>query len=68
MKKEDIKELTDKEIQEYIVEEQLSLTKMGLTHAVHPLDNPKKLSFTKRMIARYKTELRARQLKKQVKQ
>lgn len=65
MKKEDIKELTDKEIVDKIAEEQLNLTKMTLAHAVHPLDNPMKVRHTRKEIARLKTELRARQLKQQ---
>lgn len=62
MKNEKIRELTTQEIQEYIAEEKLNLTKMRLTHSVSPLDNPMKLRNTKRLIARLNTELRNRQL------
>lgn len=57
MKNSKIRELTTREIREQIDEERLNLQKMQLAHSVSPLDNPYKLSYTKRFIARLKTEL-----------
>ncbi len=38
------------------------LTKMKLNHAVSPLDNPMKLRFARKNIARLLTELKKREL------
>ena len=62
MKTSEIKELTTKEVVEMIGEEKDLLTRQKLNHAVSPLDNPHKISETKKRIARLKTELRQREL------
>ena len=62
MKTKEIKDLTDKQIRETIAEEKMNLTKMTLSHAVSPLENPMRMEQTKRLIARLKTEQRKRQL------
>ncbi len=62
MKTSEIKELTTKEIVERIQTEQENLIRLRLNHAVSPLDNPNKLSESKRNIARLKTILRDREL------
>lgn len=51
-----------KEIEERIDTEQNMLVRMKMNHAVSPLDNPNKILATRRIIARLKTELRARQM------
>jgi large subunit ribosomal protein L29 len=61
MKSSEIRELTVKEIQERIDNEELAYTKMKLNHAVSPLDNPLKLSELRKTIARLKTILREKQ-------
>jgi large subunit ribosomal protein L29 len=60
MKPSEIKELTNKEIEERIESEQGHLTQQKLNHAVSPLDNPMKIRETKKNIARLKTELNQR--------
>lgn len=62
MKNSEIIELTTNEIVERIDTESEKLTRMRLAHAVSPLDNPNKITESRRNIARLKTELRKRQL------
>ena len=62
MKASELKELTIKEIEEKIENEESLLSKQRLNHAVSPLDNPLKIKETRRNIARMKTVLRQKQL------
>ncbi|NOQ24242.1 MAG: 50S ribosomal protein L29 [Bacteroidales bacterium] len=62
MKSSEIKELTTKELVEKIDTEKTQLTRLKLNHAVSPLDNPLKITETRKDIARLKTELRKREL------
>ena len=62
MKSSEIKELTTKELVERIDTEKAQLTRLKLNHAVSPLDNPLKITETRKDIARLKTELRKREL------
>ncbi len=62
MKTKEIRELTDKELNERIDNEQNYLQKLKLNHAISPLENPHKISEARKNIARMKTELRQRQL------
>ena len=62
MKNSEIIQLTDKELVERLEEEKAILVKLRLNHAVSPLDNPHKISNSKRTIARLNTEIRKREL------
>jgi len=62
MKASEVRELSLKEIEEKIENEQELLVKQRLNHAVSPLDNPLKLKETRRNIARLKTILREKEL------
>ncbi len=62
MKTSEIKELTIKEIEERIDTEKTQLLKLRLNHSISPLDNPMKITETRRNIARLKTILRQRNL------
>lgn len=64
MKNSEIKELTTAEITERIDNANEELVRMRLNHAVNPLDNPMKIRFARKNIARLNTELRKRQLEK----
>ncbi|KEO75034.1 50S ribosomal protein L29 [Anditalea andensis] len=64
MKNSEIKSLSESEITERIVAEQESLTKLNFAHAISPIENPNKIRETKKLIARLKTSLRAKQLAK----
>jgi large subunit ribosomal protein L29 len=65
MRNEEIRELSTKDIRERIDEEKLNLTRLKLAHAVSPLDNPTKIKEAKKELARFKTELRKRELKQE---
>jgi large subunit ribosomal protein L29 len=62
MKNSEIKDLTTQEIIEKIEEEKKLLVRLRINHKVSNLDNPHKISESKRFIARLKTELRKREL------
>jgi large subunit ribosomal protein L29 len=65
MKTSEITELTTAEIIERIENSNEELIRMKLNHSVNPLDNPMKIRFARKNIARLNTELRKRQLEKQ---
>lgn len=60
MKFQEIKGLTTEEIVAKLREERTLYTKMKFNHAVSPLENPMTLKASRRVIARYLTELNAR--------
>ena len=60
MKMSEIKEISTKELEERIESEKNTLVRMRLNHAVSPLDNPMKLKFARKDIARMMTELTKR--------
>ena len=65
MKKENYKELTDKELLDRLEAAQKVYIQEKIQHSTSPLDNPAKLTLDRREIARIQTEIRARQLNKQ---
>ncbi len=62
MKHQVITDLSTPDMVERLKEEQERLTKMKLSHAVSPLENPQSIKEQRRTIARLKTELRRREL------
>ncbi|MBQ0120566.1 MAG: 50S ribosomal protein L29 [Bacteroidales bacterium] len=62
MKKENIKELSDKELLDRLDAAQKEYMQEKVQHTITPLDNPAKITLDRKMIARLKTEVRARQL------
>ena len=62
MKNSEIKELTTAEIVEKISMTKEELIRMKLNHSVNPLENPVKIRFARKDVARLNTELRNRQL------
>lgn len=64
MKITEVRELSDKELNERLDAEKTALDQMVLNHSVSPLDNPTKIKEKRRDIARFLTELRQRELKK----
>ena len=62
MKSKDIKAMSVKEINDKLKEESLNLTKMRLSHAITPMENPMRIPVTRKLIAKLKTELRSRAL------
>jgi large subunit ribosomal protein L29 len=60
MKTNEIKELSLKEIEERIDAEKNTLARLKLNHAITPLDNPLKITSTRKNIAKLMTELSKR--------
>lgn len=63
MKSQEIRELTDKELQEELSEKKVQLTRLKLNHKVSDIENPMLIRSTRRTIARIKTEINARRKK-----
>ncbi|MBN2166701.1 MAG: 50S ribosomal protein L29 [Marinilabiliaceae bacterium] len=62
MKIAEIKEMTNKEIEERIETEKSLLSELELNHVVSPLENPMKIRHTRRNIARLLTVLSQKQV------
>ncbi|NVJ47156.1 MAG: 50S ribosomal protein L29 [Cytophagia bacterium] len=62
MKNSEIKGLTVEELREKINTEVSGLQKLNFAHAISPIENPMKIRHSKRLIARLRTELRAKEL------
>lgn len=63
MKTAEIRELSTKELVERIETEKAQLLKLKLNHSISPLDNPMKITVTRKNIARLNTLLGERKLK-----
>jgi large subunit ribosomal protein L29 len=62
MKNTEIRELTTEDLKERVEAERMALTKLRMTHAVSPLENPMQIKASRKTIARLLTELRKREL------
>lgn len=62
MKNSEIKALSKEELVEKINTETSGLQKLNFAQAISPIENPMKIRHTRRLIARLKTELRAKEL------
>lgn len=62
MKQIDIKDLNGEDLQENLAEQVDLLTKLKMSHAVSPLENPSQIRTVRRAVARLKTEIRKREL------
>ncbi len=60
MKTSEIRELASNELEERLDTEVVNLERMRMNHAVSPLDNPMQIRYSRRLIARLKTELSKR--------
>ena len=60
MKQQEIIELSTNELKEKVAEWEGQLMKMKINHSISPLDNPEKIKYCRRTIARMKTELTRR--------
>ena len=65
MKMSEIKDFSTKELIDRFEADKNTLVRMRLTHAVSPLDNPMKLKFARKDVARMMTELNKRQSEQQ---
>jgi large subunit ribosomal protein L29 len=64
MKNAEIKSLSESEILDRIAAEQVNLSKLNFAHAISPIENPNKIKESRKLIARLKTTLTAKQLAK----
>jgi large subunit ribosomal protein L29 len=62
MKAVEIRELAVKELKERIEAEKSLLVKQKINHAISPMDNPTKIRYARKNIARMMTVLRQKQL------
>ncbi len=62
MKKEEIKEMSTPDLKERLAEMEKAYRQLIANHTVSTIDNPAQITKDRKMIARVKTELRARQL------
>ena len=65
MKKEEIKELSLKELAAAIEVAEKAYRELKVTHAISPIDNPAKITSDRREIARLKTVLRQKEIEAQ---
>jgi large subunit ribosomal protein L29 len=64
MKNSEIKALSVAEINEKITSEREGLRKLQFAHKISSIENPMRISQTRKLIARLNTELRAKALQK----
>ena len=64
MKIKEVRELETKDLVERIEAEVAKYNQMKLNHAITPLENPSQIKSVRRDIARMKSELHQRELKK----
>jgi large subunit ribosomal protein L29 len=64
MKTSEIRALNEAELTEKIVSEKEALRKLQFAHQVSAIENPMKLREARKLVARLKTELRAKNIKK----
>jgi len=62
MKAAVLNETPENELMEMLATEKDKLSKMKMSHEVSPLENPKLITFTRKVIARIKTELSKRRI------
>lgn len=62
MKKADLSQVSTKDLQDKLKDERTGLDKMCFTHAISPVENPKRIPLAKKTVARILTELRKREL------
>jgi large subunit ribosomal protein L29 len=62
MKNTEIRELTTEDLKERLEVERMALTKLKMSHAISPLENPMQIRASRKTIARLLTELRKREL------
>lgn len=64
-KQEELRELSDKDLQERLDSEVMELSQLRINHTITPLDNSGLIKEKRRQIARIHTEVRSRELKKE---
>ena len=62
MKKEEIKELSTQDLKDRLEQMEQEYAQLKNNHSISPLDNPAKITAERKMIARVKRGVRAREL------
>lgn len=62
MKQADIKQLSTSDLRERIKEGKSALAKLKLNHSVSPIENPAKITESRKTVAKLSTELRSREI------
>ncbi|MFT5886280.1 MAG: large subunit ribosomal protein L29 [Arcticibacterium sp.] len=60
MKKVDLKGLNAEQLSQQLAEEKQRLQKLKFAHAITPIENPKRITEARKVIARLSTELSGR--------
>jgi large subunit ribosomal protein L29 len=60
MEYDKIKELSNKELHNVLRDERAQLQKLKFSHAVSQIENPGKIRFSRRLVAKYLTEISRR--------
>jgi len=55
-----IKDLTNKELHSVLRDERMQLQKLKFSHTVSQIENPGKIRFSRRLVAKYLTEISRR--------
>ncbi|MEX2336705.1 MAG: 50S ribosomal protein L29 [Fulvivirga sp.] len=64
MKNSEIRALSIEELEQKLTGEQEAFRKIKFAHEISPIENPMRIKETRKLIARLKTELRAKELAK----
>ena len=62
MKAQVLKDMPENELNDLLVTEKERLVKMKMSHAVSPMENPLQIKFTRKTIARVKTDIAKRSM------
>jgi len=62
MKNKELSNLGIKELKEILIKERDNLAKLKLSHAVSPIENPKKITYTRKKIARILTNMKFKEV------
>ena len=62
MKNKELSNLGIKELKDLLIKEKDSLAKLRLSHAVSPIENPKKITYTRKKIARILTNMKVKEI------
>ena len=60
MKQDIVRDLTNEEVRDRISNERANYSKLKMSHAVSPIENPLKIRASRRLIARLETEYKKR--------
>ena len=64
MKNSELRSLSLDELQSRLAEEKGNFQKLKFAHAITPVENPSKIRHSRRLIARIKTEIKAKEISK----